>query len=398
MSQVSALQVLIVTTSYPSEESPVSGVFVQRMAQAVQKAGALVQVVTPALRDQPLCRELGGLLTHFVRYGPSRWQVLAQVPGGIPVALKRSRGNLILVATLFAAMAWRTFWLARRVSVIHANWAVSALIAQPGAWLWRKPILLTTRGEDFTRAISGGRTAALLFRTACACASRVTVVSEFMARELVSRNWIRAENVSVVENGVAEVDTPHMRLREAGEPLRLVVLGSLIPRKRVSDLLMACEHLSPQPTIVVIGDGSEAGPLKALAARLGLGASVQWLGAIPPERVGGFLAQSDCLVLTSAAEGRPNAVLEAMAAGLAVVTTRLPGVCDLVTHGEDALLFECGDVASLTAHLARLTADAALAMSLGFAARATIRRRGLTWGACGENYAALYRRLTARGT
>src|SRR4029077_18843448 len=90
------------------------------------------------------------------------------------------------------------------------------------------------------------------------------------------------------------------------------------------------------------GEGALRAALEAHAARLGLDGVVEFLGRRNDvERV---LADSDIAVLTSRREGIPRAVLEAMASGLPVVATRVPGTREAVRHGKTGLLVELNDV------------------------------------------------------
>jgi glycosyltransferase involved in cell wall biosynthesis len=105
---------------------------------------------------------------------------------------------------------------------------------------------------------------------------------------------------------------------------------------------------------------------KRLAA-LGLGAKVQLLGERRDVAV--ILALSDLFVLPSRWEGMPNAVLEAMAAGLPVLATRVDGTLDVVRDGETGILVPPGDDRALAAALLAIGRDPARRRSLGAAGR-----------------------------
>jgi glycosyltransferase involved in cell wall biosynthesis len=107
----------------------------------------------------------------------------------------------------------------------------------------------------------------------------------------------------------------------------------------------------------VAGDGSAAGEARATIARHGLGAVVRlrsWLGDAELEQA---LRESDVLVLPSWAEGLPNAMVEAMAARLAVVVTRVGAIPEVVTDRRSAMLVEPRDAESLAAALAKVIDD-----------------------------------------
>ena len=98
-------------------------------------------------------------------------------------------------------------------------------------------------------------------------------------------------------------------------------------------------------------------------------------------------------VLASHSEGRPNVILEAMAAALPVVASDIPGVNELVEHGHTGLLFRPGVIEELTQHLLALARDAMLRDRLGRAGRGSILQRQLRWRATAEQYDRLYTTL-----
>ncbi|TIY10986.1 MAG: glycosyltransferase family 4 protein, partial [Mesorhizobium sp.] len=97
-----------------------------------------------------------------------------------------------------------------------------------------------------------------------------------------------------------------------------------------------------------------------------------WVG---PDEVASLIASADILVLPSFAENLPVSVIEGMAAGLAVVTTPVGAVEDIITNEESGLLVPPGDVAALTEALTRLVENPALRARLGAAAMAVHRDR-----------------------
>jgi glycosyltransferase involved in cell wall biosynthesis len=109
-----------------------------------------------------------------------------------------------------------------------------------------------------------------------------------------------------------------------------------------------------------------------LACALGVQDSVEFPGAV--SHVPEILADASLYVQASHQEGLPNAVLEAMASGLAVVATRVSGHEDVVSHGTTGLLVPPNDAAALACAIQTLLDDAELRLRMGRAARAAIEQ------------------------
>jgi glycosyltransferase involved in cell wall biosynthesis len=159
------------------------------------------------------------------------------------------------------------------------------------------------------------------------------------------------------------------RSRHDAATPRLVAVGRLKPPKDCLTLVRALAALpSGSFEALIVGDGPDRGALEAEIRRLGLAERVRLAG----ERrdVPALLAASDVFVLSSASEGLPVSVLEAMAAELPVVASAVGGMHELVVNGETGLLVPPGDVDELAAALGRLIADRDLRRRFGTAGRA----------------------------
>jgi glycosyltransferase involved in cell wall biosynthesis len=126
---------------------------------------------------------------------------------------------------------------------------------------------------------------------------------------------------------------------------RLVLfVGNLVPIKATDRLVEAWGILSrsralgDHDLLVVVGEGRCRADLERQAARLGVGGSVRFEGAIPPGLVPRWLSAADLLCLVSRNEGTPNVIVEALASGRPVVATPVGGVVDLIEHGRNGLL------------------------------------------------------------
>lgn len=203
--------------------------------------------------------------------------------------------------------------------------------------------------------------------------ARYLAVSREIAAELVERLGWPATKVKVVHNAVdvERFDVPAPPgLRErlgAGPGLPLILtLGRLDEQKGYPVLLEAAARL-PDARLAVAGEGPERGALEDLAGRLGIADRVRFLGhrTDVPE----LLAAADLFALPSLYEGSSLAVLEAMAARRAVVSSSIGGTEELIDDGESGLLVPAGDAPALADALGRLLADPGLRETLAGRAR-----------------------------
>jgi glycosyltransferase involved in cell wall biosynthesis len=130
--------------------------------------------------------------------------------------------------------------------------------------------------------------------------------------------------------------------------------------------------------------------LTTLATRLGVADRVRFFG-FRNDRLD-FLRGFDVLVLPSALEGIPRCLMEAMAAGVPVVGSRIPGIADLIDDGQTGLMFDLGYAEQLEERLTRLLVDPALCEGLAFDAKRRVTE-SFSASAMALNYQRLYRRL-----
>ena len=155
-----------------------------------------------------------------------------------------------------------------------------------------------------------------------------------------------------------------------------VTVARLVPQKGIDVLIRALGQTvgaARDWTLTVVGDGPEREALEFQAQQAGLKEQVQFLGfRSDPQK---FLLQAGVFVLPSRFEGMPNALLEAMAAGLGVVVTDAsPGPLEVVVNGVSGLVVPSDDPFALAEALDRLAADPLLRERLGAAARDTLRQ------------------------
>ena len=246
----------------------------------------------------------------------------------------------------------------------------------------------------------------LLRRAAYGLTDAVFTVSSDLRDYHARQVWISPSRIRVLANGVdSERFAPSAERKASsraslGLPASSIVIGSvgrLVPIKGHAGLLDAAEMLLSRGVdlfVVLVGDGSELGHLRAKAAALPyLSARVHFLGA--SKNVAEALNAMDVFVLPSTSEGMSNTLLEAMSAGLPVVATRVGGNPELIEDQVSGLLFSVGNIRELAGNLERLVASREYRESFGAAARARILTN-YSLESMLSKYRDLYKELAAR--
>jgi glycosyltransferase involved in cell wall biosynthesis len=217
--------------------------------------------------------------------------------------------------------------------------------------------------------------------------NRYVAVSE-STRDELTQLGVDAERITVIHNG-----TPYAsrESRQRATAPTLLVLGRLVPHKRVEVALRAIKRL-PDAQLVVAGQGWWLDPLREEAARLGVSDRVRFAGFVSEEEKQRLLAESWVMLVPSLKEGWGLSVIEAAAHGTPAIAFRnAGGVAESVVDGETGFLAD--DEESFVEHLTHLVGDAELRATMGEAARAHASR--FTWDETGKRFAALVDELTA---
>ncbi len=394
------MRILVLTTSYPLFPGSVSGIFVKRLLLSLPDE-AQCQVLTPYDPGVDAIRsERKNIQISAFRYAPGFLSKLAHRPGGIPVALKQNRLLYLVVPFFLLAMLVATLRHARKADVIHANWAISGAIAGFVGRLTGTPVVTTLRGSDVPRGRAKSFTGWLLLKT-LALSDRVVTVSVAFEQKMKLDFPSFADKIMMIENGVGDEFLSIAAARVAPTKIiHLLTIGSLIPRKGMLLILDALAGLADKHTFLLrlAGDGPLREQLEKKAQDLGIDKQVEFLGSVDARRIPVLLKQADMFLLASHWEGRPNAVLEAMAAGLPVIASDIDGVNELVVEGQTGLLFRDRDSNALRGCIERLMADPAQAASYGRAGSLRIVEKGLQWRNTAQRYMQLYWTCSATGT
>ena len=317
----------------------------------------------------------------------------ARAQGIDVLALDKTRG-----LDFRALRALRNALRSARADVLHTHNAVAHYYAVAATLGLGIPCVINTRHG--MGAVRDSRRLDRLYRTALLGTDVAVSVCHAGQERFVQTGVIPSAKAAVVPNGVAmagiEARTARAKsdlLAQFGRPANSLVLGTvgrLSPVKDHSNLLQAMQQLRAAGRAVelfVVGDGETRSSLEALARTLNIGECVRFLGM--RHDVAQLLPAFDVFVLSSISEGYSLALVEAAAAALPIVATRVGGNADIVVDGATGLLVPAQDAAALAAAVARLDDDGALRERMGATGRQWALRHG-TVDAMGRAYLALY--------
>lgn len=265
---------------------------------------------------------------------------------GIPVAETSLRPGLRSLSAITGGVRVLRAW---RPDAVVSFLFQADMLARVAGTLTGVPVIISSiRNERFEREAHHRIT-----RLTDRLCTLTTTNSHLAAEALVRRRVVPRHRLVVVPNGIAAPplvpdDGRRERARAAlgvgHDEFLWLAAGRLEAQKDYPTLLRAmarCAGGDRRPVLRVAGQGALGGALEALAATLGIGDRVGFLGLRTD--VPDLLGAADALVLSSAFEGLPNVVLEAMAAGRPVVASRVGGVPELVADGVTGRLVTPGD-------------------------------------------------------
>jgi glycosyltransferase involved in cell wall biosynthesis len=324
------VKVCIVTTAFPRWPGDDRGIFVFEAARAVQALGAQVRVIamhSPGAKTRERIDAIDIIRPRYLR--PEKWEMLQKEGGGLPIMWRKSKVARLTVLPFGLVHTLAIMRHARDCDIVHANWTLSAAAAVLAKAVHRRPVVVTVQGSDVFQAarlpVVDRVTVAALRRCA-----KVLALSHSLASALHSLG-VPPSQVEIVPNGV---DLDRFR-PEAGErePLILFV-GALIERKGVRHLIAALPTVLqawPDYRLAIVGEGAQGDDLKRLAAELGVGDRVDFVGSQTPRQVSSWMRRAKLFVLPSLEEGLGVVLLESLASGTPCLGSDVGGIPDVVT-------------------------------------------------------------------
>jgi glycosyltransferase involved in cell wall biosynthesis len=289
---------------------------------------------------------------------------------------------------------------ANRIDVVHTHGYKTDIIGALAARRANTSILSTPHGSS---AAEGFRLKVYeaIGRFSWHLHDAVVPLSSELYEGLKDQPSLRPK-LHLILNGVdlAEVDSARGRSSELMERKRrgefiVGYVGRLVAPKRVETLIRAVALMETRlKHLCIIGEGPEETDLRRVADDAGVADQVEFFG-YRADRLD-ILKCFDVFVLPSASEGIPRCVLEAMAAGVPVIATDIPGCRSVLEHGVTGLTFAVGEATDLRMCLEMMMSDVHLRQSLSRSASQFVRRE-FSAQAMAIKYAELYRYLLAAG-
>jgi len=357
-----------------------------------------IMMVVPSLPEQG-----GGGIVQFIGYLQDAWQQMDDVPP-MRLLVTRGRGSIwlspfFLLRALIIIAVECSFG---RVALVHVN---------IGSWgsTWRKlwivvlsrifnvPVVLHLHGAEygafFAELPSWAQT---IVRRLFAKAARVIVLGRPWRKLVVEDIGAAPTSVVILPNAVPRHAETHPQKQHGSSETgaKLLFLGRLGARKGVPELLSALADSRLKPahwTAVLAGDG-EVEEVRKNIVEAGLTDRIEVLDWLSPQACSAQLASADIFVLPSHAEGLSIALLEAMAQGLAIITTPVGAHAETIIDGESGLLVPAGDHVALADAILSLVVDPALRRRLGQTAHARFENHYEISIFC-KNLQKLYREL-----
>lgn len=390
------MRLAVITSTYPRYRGDGVGSFIHSLMRTLAQLEHEVTVLAPhdPAADHAWQSEVTVKRVRFI--WPDSWSTLGHARSlSGDVSLKWHAYPLVLLFSFFATLSlWREV-KRHKSDVIHAQWLLpGGFIGAIVSRLTGVPLVISVHGSDVFVA-ERQRFARPVVRFALHSCCHLTACSGDLARRVVNLG-MPGKRVSVIPYGVdgeryepdpgsAQMLRPTLQISDGQHVI--MAMGRLVYKKGFSYLIKAMPGVLarfPDSILLIAGEGDLAADLERLADSLGVRQQVIFAGHVAWDQTPAYLALADLFVLPSVldqagnVDGLPNALLEAMASGRAIVASDVAGVPDVLADGQNGLLVPEKDADALAEAVCTLLDDPSLRRQLGDAARATTQDH-LSW-------------------
>ncbi len=366
------IKVLWLTSSYPRSKDDSASVFLRYLAEALANQKVSLHILSPDHPEVQSTAQPDGIVCHHFRYfWPRKLQMLAYGSGILP-NLRATPWLLFQVPFFILSMLITAAWVmvVQRPSLIHAHWifpqgTVAVLLGK----LFRIPVLVTAHGGD-AFALRGNLLGAIKRWTIKHCAawtSNTNATANAVGLDLPEPHIIPMG----IDYEKFATGNPQAVLKPNNQQKTILLfVGRLVEKKGVADLIAAVaglpKDLLDRVELWIIGDGTERDHLKTLARDHKIEDKVVFHGRLPNAILPDYYAAADIFIAPSIVdaggdtEGQGVILLEAMASGTAVISTRTGGIAEIIEHGKTGLLVEPKQIKSLSDAIKQLLLDESL--------------------------------------
>lgn len=338
--------ILWLTSSYPRFKDDSASIFLKYLARGINHSVFDLHILSPDHHKIEKTQHSSSITHHFFKYFfPRNLQKLAYGSGILP-NLKANPFLFILVPFFLVSQFLSAFLLVIKVkpSIIHAHWIFpQGTIASIIGKLFNIPVIITAHGGD-AFALKGSLLTKIKHWSINHCTSWTSntkataqALGDEIKKTIVIPMGVDYKKFSSGTSKTLRTDIPK-------STFILLFVGRLVQKKGVNDLLTAYSLLSNKnrnnTQLWIIGDGNERSSLEELSISLNIEKSVTFWGKLPNKQLANFYTAADIFIAPSIAdssgdtEGQGIMLLEAMASGTAIITTKTGGITEVVNHNE----------------------------------------------------------------
>jgi glycosyltransferase involved in cell wall biosynthesis len=375
--------VVFAAHAFPRHDGDLTGGFLLRLAEALERESVEVRAVAPAAPGLPGRDRLRGVEVRRYRYAPRRAETLAYT-GGMHLRAASPSGALALAGLLVTGtVALRR--AAAGADLVHAHWwfpgGVQALAAA------RRPLVTTMHGTDVRLARS--RPAA---RAACARVLRASAAITTVS------TWLRDEVSAFAPDCAGRIRVAPMPVDEAlfapGRESRteLLFVGRLDSQKGAEVALRALADLRGPAAALplrLVGSGPLGSDLHRLAKELGVADRLHWESGLPQPELASRYRRAAAVLVPGSHEGLGLVAVEAQLSGAPVIAAASGGLLDVVADGQSGWTFRPGDPSALAGAIQRVVEHPEQAATRAEAGRRAAAQR-FSAASAARTYAALY--------
>jgi glycosyltransferase involved in cell wall biosynthesis len=366
------LKVTLLTTSFFRYEGDFAGHFIYKYAQQLARFDYNVKVIAPHDSEVKEPDKWCDVKVEYFKYFlPQSFQTLAYGAGMIS-RIKQNGLRLLLIPFFLASFFLSALRASRDSDLLQAYWIPAGMIALLVKWFTKVPVAINLWGSDF-----------LLLR-----------IPGFA---FICRNLLRGADAIICESDYFR-DLLHQLGLLEGKTI-ILNIGGMSPVKGQKYLVEAIPEIIAKDKhvqFIFVGDGEVRKELESLVSASELNPYVLFAGMQNVSQIPLWLNAADIFVLPSLSEGNPNVLLEAMACGLAVVSTAVGGIPDMIRDKQEGLLVLPKSPQALARQITTLIRDKTLRKKLGQNGLKMVQANYGTWKRQSAKLKTIYENLTAK--